>query len=296
MVLRQYVSFSLLLIVSCLLSLAVRAQNEYNEKQLEVALRTIGHRLLQKSGDSLSRVLPITKENNRYKIEFESELDFMPDNLFETVGEVVKEIKIRKPFIVEAKDCNTKKVVHSFEIDSLKQLDVLPCHGRKYPKACYQFFFTIKETGTTYSISPSGPESIVKSDNSKSIYYTLGILSLLGIGIFLFTKNRRKDQPIDPNVIRIGQYLFDKRGATLTINDTSAVLSGKEADLLLLLHENLNETVERDKILNNVWGDEGDYIGRTLDVFVSKLRKKLEYDADVKIVNIRGVGYKMIVS
>jgi DNA-binding response OmpR family regulator len=53
--------------------------------------------------------------------------------------------------------------------------------------------------------------------------------------------------------------------------------------------------VERDEILNKVWGDDGDYVGRTLDVFISKLRKKLEADACVKIVNIRGVGYKLVV-
>jgi DNA-binding response OmpR family regulator len=46
--------------------------------------------------------------------------------------------------------------------------------------------------------------------------------------------------------------------------------------------------------LNKVWGDEGDYIGRTLDVFISKLRKKLEADSSIKIVNIRGVGYKLV--
>ena len=52
--------------------------------------------------------------------------------------------------------------------------------------------------------------------------------------------------------------------------------------------------MERDVILNMVWGDEGDYIGRTVDVFISKLRKKLEFDSKVKIVNVRGVGYKLV--
>ena len=52
--------------------------------------------------------------------------------------------------------------------------------------------------------------------------------------------------------------------------------------------------MEREKILATVWGDEGDYVGRTLDVFVSKLRKKLEADANVRIVNIRGVGYRLV--
>jgi DNA-binding response OmpR family regulator len=65
--------------------------------------------------------------------------------------------------------------------------------------------------------------------------------------------------------------------------------------LLLLLHESANTTVAREVILNRVWGDNGNYVGRTLDVFISKLRKKLEADSGVKIVNTRGVGYKLLI-
>ena len=81
----------------------------------------------------------------------------------------------------------------------------------------------------------------------------------------------------------------------LTYLGESMQLSGKETDLLLLLCAHENQTLQRDQILRLVWEDEGDYIGRTLDVFISKLRKKLEADPRVKIMNIRGVGYKLVV-
>ncbi|MBT8195742.1 MAG: winged helix-turn-helix domain-containing protein, partial [Bacteroidia bacterium] len=68
----------------------------------------------------------------------------------------------------------------------------------------------------------------------------------------------------------------------------------KEADLLLLLYNSANTTVERETILIRVWGNDGDYVGRIMDVFISKLRKKLEADTSVKIVNIRGIGYKLV--
>lgn len=64
--------------------------------------------------------------------------------------------------------------------------------------------------------------------------------------------------------------------------------------MLGLLYTNINRNVTREDILQIVWGDEGDYLGRTLDVFISKLRKKLETDPNIKIVNIRGVGYRMV--
>jgi DNA-binding response OmpR family regulator len=92
----------------------------------------------------------------------------------------------------------------------------------------------------------------------------------------------------------LGEYYFDKRNTELIIEQQRIELTSKEADLLLLLYNAANTTVERGVILNKVWGDEGDYIGRTLDVFISKLRKKLEFDSKVKIVNIRGIGYKLV--
>ncbi len=82
----------------------------------------------------------------------------------------------------------------------------------------------------------------------------------------------------------------------LTTREHSTQLSGKEADLLFLLLSNENKTLEREHILEVVWGDQGDYVGRTLDVFISKLRKKLQADPSLKIINIRGVGYRFVMS
>ena len=72
-------------------------------------------------------------------------------------------------------------------------------------------------------------------------------------------------------------------------------LTGKEAELLHLLYRQANSTIDRGIILKEVWGDEGDYVGRTLDVYISKLRKKLEADNRLKIINLRGIGYKLII-
>ncbi len=81
----------------------------------------------------------------------------------------------------------------------------------------------------------------------------------------------------------------------LSFKGEAIELTSKECDLLQLLCDSTNDTVERETILKMVWGDEGDYVGRTLDVFISKLRKKLEGDSNIKIANIRGVGYRLVV-
>ena len=125
-------------------------------------------------------------------------------------------------------------------------------------------------------------------------YIAIGILFVPIVVVFLFLWKRRKPSTIDPNLISLGEYHFDKRNTELLINHQRIELTNKEADLLLLLYDAVNTTVEREVILNMVWGDDGDYVGRTLDVFISKLRKKLEGDSNVKIINIRGVGYKLV--
>ena len=104
-------------------------------------------------------------------------------------------------------------------------------------------------------------------------------------------KNNEND---NPDLIAIGASRFDKKNMALSIADKRIELSHKEADLLSLLHSSANNPIDREVILKQVWGDQGHYVGRTLDVFISKLRKKLEADSTVKIVNIRGVGYKLV--
>jgi DNA-binding response OmpR family regulator len=132
-----------------------------------------------------------------------------------------------------------------------------------------------------------------ENQESTSIWYVIGFFFIL-IPILISVWKKRVKTTTNPNLIKIGSYFFDKKNTELLIEDQKIELTSKEADLLLLLFKDVNNTIERDVILNVVWGDEGDYIGRTLDVFISKLRKKLDSDPNIKIVNIRGVGYKLV--
>jgi len=113
--------------------------------------------------------------------------------------------------------------------------------------------------------------------------------------VLIYLKNKKSKNNTDTDIFKLGKYFFDKKGMTLSLNKEFTELSGKESDLLFLLYSNENKTLKREYILQEIWGDEGSYIGRALDVFISKLRKKLEADSSIKIVNIRGVGYKMVI-
>ncbi|EAR00014.1 DNA-binding response regulator RprY [Maribacter sp. HTCC2170] len=258
----------------------------------------IGHQVLLSSGDSISRILPIKKEDDRYRIQFESEFEFFPDELVNTINQVVKETSLSTSYIVEVEKCETGEVVYGYEMNDLEQTDIIPCKLRVQPKSCFSLLFTLMGTSepkeslhdVTQGLSNGSPPKA-----GKVTYSIISILLIFMLGAFVFLRWRRRNTIVDSNLISLGEYQFDKRNTELLFENQRTELTGKEADLLLLLYNAVNTSVEREVILNKVWGDEGDYVGRTLDVFISKLRKKFEADPKVKIVNIRGVGYKLVI-
>jgi len=255
----------------------------------------IGHQVLLNSNDSISRVLPIQKEGDRFSIEFESPLQFEPDQLVTTIDKVVKETDLAKRYIIEVIQCDSDEVIYSFEMNEIAQSDIVPCRSRQQEMACYKLLFTMVEpTEASLALMKSQGSSDRKSSLSKPDTAILALGLILSVIVVYLLMRKRKQAQVDPNLISLGEYQFDQRNTELLIEEQRIELTSKEADLLLLLRNAANKTVERDVILNEVWGDQGKYEGRTLDVFISKLRKKLEFDTKVKIVNIRGVGYKLV--
>ncbi len=95
------------------------------------------------------------------------------------------------------------------------------------------------------------------------------------------------------NCIRLGDFLLfkDKR---LLKNDTEKIeLSDKESKLLEIFATQQNQLIERDRLLKEVWEDDGIFTARSLDMFVSKLRKKLKNDPSIQITSVYGKGYKL---
>lgn len=269
-----------------------------DERHIEVSLRMIGHQVLLNSGDSISRVLPLRKEGDGYRIQFDSEFEFYPEELVSTINQVVNETRLSTSYIVEVEKCETGEVVYSYEMNDLDQTDIIPCKSRIQPKSCYHLLFTMLGTGepraSVHDVT-QGPSYSSSSTEGQVTYSIIALLLVFILGAFTFLWRRRRNSIVDPNIIPIGEYAFDKRNTALLFENQRTELTGKEADLLLLLYNAVNTSVEREVILNKVWGDEGDYVGRTLDVFISKLRKKFDADPKVKIVNIRGVGYKLVI-
>lgn len=278
-----------------------------SEKRIMVAIRTIGHEVMKCLGDQESRILPIEKisehdhQRSSYRVAFAAEFGFDPYDIVSTIEHVMTEANIATNYLVEVEQCETKEVVHSFEIRNWRYADLIPCEGRLLPQDCYALIITILEqtpppsnlraTAAGSSVVPPDSASVTSHSFAATFLFVL-LLSLAGFAAYYF--KRKKAHRSDPNLLIIGASQFDQKNRALSFADKSVELSNKEAELLSLLHTSVNTPLEREVILQKVWGDEGDYVGRTLDVFISKLRKKLEADASVKIVNIRGVGYKLV--
>ncbi len=95
-------------------------------------------------------------------------------------------------------------------------------------------------------------------------------------------------------VFQIGKFTFDSVKQTLKIGDEVRKLTTKENELLKLLASNMNEVVERNYALKLVWGDDSFFNARSMDVYITKLRKYLQEDPSVKIINVHSVGFKLI--
>lgn len=93
---------------------------------------------------------------------------------------------------------------------------------------------------------------------------------------------------------KIGKYLFNHKQQTLAIDKTSCQLTHRESELLLVLVQQKNKISERTFILKKLWGEDDFFNARSMDVFITKLRKKLKEDSTIQIVNVRGFGYKLI--
>lgn len=94
--------------------------------------------------------------------------------------------------------------------------------------------------------------------------------------------------------ITIGKYVFNLTKQTLEIDNNLEQLTHREAELLFYLFEKKNEILDRSFILNKLWGNDDFFNARSMDVFISKLRKKLKKDETIQILNVRGFGYKLI--
>ena len=275
---------ALLLLVLISLVFFVNANSDFDLSRREVLLRRIGHEILLQSGDSTSRVLPVKKiAENEYQISFEKEFSFVTDSLVNTTKRLLVKDYHVTDYVVNVINCDNSSVAYGYAISKNKKEDILACVGRKQPIACYKINIKFKT-------------SDVVTANYK--YYLVGLAFLLLIGFIFWKLKPKKELPKDLSnkQFTFGSVVFDAQKRQLEINNETIDLTATETCLLLIFASSPNETIERSRLQKEIWEDEGVIVGRSLDMFISKLRKKLELDPNINIVVVRGKGYKLEVN
>ena len=97
----------------------------------------------------------------------------------------------------------------------------------------------------------------------------------------------------DKDIYDIGSYKFDTINYSLKQLEFEKILTKKEAQILKILCKFVNQVVAREVVLNGVWGQDDYFVGRSLDVFITKLRKYLKHDERIQITNVHGIGFKL---
>lgn len=264
-------------------------KNKAEETTYQTALRLIGHKLLLSAGDTKSRVMPVKQlSDDELQIYFENELSLEPDSIYNIISKTVKSSSLPDDYTANVFDCSTNEIVYSFVMSGIEKNVIVPCLGRTLPKGCYYISINF---------------SLSQQSKSKRNYILSGsillLLLLAYLGYFYFrrkksdTISKKEDTSIGKDTLQIGEFLFYFEQRYLDINGEKIELTDKESKLLYLFALAPNEIIDREQLQKKVWENEGVIVTRSLDVFISKLRKKLEKGSSVKLVNVHGKGYKL---
>lgn len=258
-------------------------RNTLQEARIKIGVRQAGNRLLLAKNDSKTLVLPVNRlDEDKYTLSFQNELSFFPNDLVLATKSAFRESGLSQRYIIEVIQCSNDEVAYSYEIHEDQEKTIIPCAGRLLPMSCYTInvqFLDVK-------------------DAEMSIFSL--ILLFVAIGVFVvavlrFRESKKNNSTHDPDnsFTQIGSFKFYPDQNKLVKEAQDLPLSRKECELLLIFIQHPNQVVKRELLTKRVWEDKGVIVGRSLDTYISKLRKKLSDDASVKISNVHGVGYKL---
>jgi len=167
---------------------------------------------------------------------------------------------------------------------SSEERTIVPCAQRELPEACYtiQLGFTQKKSAAF---------------NSKWFLYLFSLVAFVFLmDVILQQQKQSKQQLVSADTVKLGIFNFYPQQNKLVKDAAEINLSRKECELLEIFVASPNMVIKRDELTKRVWEEKGVIVGRSLDTYISKLRKKLKDDDSIKLTNVHGVGYKLELS
>jgi hypothetical protein len=283
---QKYLFFLLAVLLALfvvLLYVDFQQQSAHENPKNQILLRKIGDELLRSSEDSTSKVLPIQKiSTNEFHITFENQLAITPDTLVAIVQRNINQSSFSKDYAVQVLACSTTKVVYGFVHSAQTKETVIPCLGRKLPVGCY-----------TIALQFIPQKTVLSSNKTMLISSIVLVLLVLLIRIGYSKKTKTVPASASGETLQIGKYIFHYEQQVVYYEGLKIPLTVKESKLLYIFFSSPNVIIDRNELQKEVWENEGVIVTRSLDMFISKLRKKLDKDPSVRIVNSHGVGYKL---
>ncbi|PHR72852.1 MAG: transcriptional regulator [Lutibacter sp.] len=277
-----YTTIIIFLFLGWFFSMSDKKNEDFSE-HVKVSLREVGHQLLLSNNDSTTVVLPIKAlSKSKYILSFENELSFLPNHLVAIVKESFDKAQLPEQYRVSVLQKSGGEVAYSYEMNSNEENTIIPCSGRHLPENNYviEVSFLEVKANTFY--------------NQLFLFALLLVLLLFLLQLIKTKKPKPKtSQKVGGKFLAIGSFKFYPEQNKLVKAAHEIGLSRKECELLTIFIEKPNEIIKRDELIKRVWEDNGVIVGRSLDTFISKLRKKLKEDDSIKLTNIHGVGYKL---
>lgn len=258
-------------------------ENSQLDTNIKVALREVGNSLLLELQDSTSLIKPVIDlGEHRYELSFERSLIIPPDKLVRLIDSSLQKAQLPDHYITEVVRCDDQEVAYSYRMEGPVENTLVPCLSRELPEHCYtvvlQFF----------------PSEIAESEIS---YWPLALLLLVlliaGFDLMQSFRNKNSTARKEGEAMKLGIFHFYPEENKLVKEATEISLSKKECELLSIFIQQPNKVVKRDDLSKQVWEDHGVIVGRSLDTYISKLRKILKEDPSLKLTNVHGVGYKL---
>ena len=256
-------------------------EDKSNSENVKVILRDVGHQLLLSNKDSTSLVLPVTElDKSKYRISFQNKLAIKPGNLVSIIQKNFKKTSLSSHYLVEVINCTTHEVAYSYKVKNTEENNIIPCNGRVLEENCYTIEISFKDQKTT--------------ESNQMILFVLVIVVFMII-TFLFYSRRKAPhfKTSNDQHTALGKFKFYPEQNKLVKEAVEIRLSKKECELLSIFIAKPNQIIKREELTKRVWEDNGVIVGRSLDTYISKLRKKLKEDTSIKLTNIHGVGYKL---
>ena len=269
--------FCISIIFSCLYS-----EDEAFSEHIKIALREAGNQLLLSDQDSTSIILPVVALNNsKFELSFQDSLSIEPNTLVSHIDVTLKKSNLPENYLVEVLQCNGGEVAYSYKKTATSESTIIPCAGRSMPDDCYKIQIKFINIG------------VVSLFTKKTAFYIYVLSIVFLLGLYFYKKKHSPHTHNDNEAFAIGSFYFYPEQNKLIKAATEISLSNKECELLEIFAANPNQIVKRDELSKKVWEDNGVIVGRSLDTYISKLRKKLQEDDTIKLTNVHGVGYKL---